>query len=101
MAESSILDKIRHTIRYKLLVLVLFPILLVMPIALILAIYWGASFSYQQLYIKVTTDLHVAHDVFEGIKRDYLDALGKTAECLMISEILFISAHQPLWFRYP
>jgi two-component system NtrC family sensor kinase len=72
--------KIRNTVRYKLLVLVLFPILLVMPIALVLAIYWGATFSYEQLYIKVNTDLSVSHDVFERIKRDYLNALGKTAE---------------------
>jgi len=77
---SNIVSKIRNTIRYKLLVLVLFPILLVMPIALVLAIYWGATFSYEQLYIKVNTDLSVSHDVFERIKRDYLNALGKTAE---------------------
>ena len=77
---SNIVSKIRNTVRYKLLVLVLFPILLVMPIALVLAIYWGATFSYEQLYIKVNTDLSVSHDVFERIKRDYLNALGKTAE---------------------
>ena len=77
---TNIVSKIRHTVRYKLLVLVLFPILLVMPIALALAIYWGATFSYEQFYIKVNTDLSVSHDVFERIKRDYLNALGKTAE---------------------
>jgi len=77
---TNIVRKIRNTVRYKLLVLVLFPILIVMPIALILAIYWGATFSYDQLYIKVNTDLSVSHDVFERIKRDYLNALGKTAE---------------------
>lgn len=77
---TNIINKIRNTVRYKLLVLVLFPILLVMPIALVLAIYWGASFSYEQLYIKVNTDLSVSHDVFERIKRDYLNALGKTAD---------------------
>lgn len=77
---STTFDNIRNTVRYKLLVLVLFPILLVMPIALLLAIYWGTSFSYEQLYIKVNTDLSVSHDVFERIKRDYLNTLGKTAE---------------------
>ena len=80
VALTNIIRKIRNTVRYKLLVLVLFPILLVMPIALVLAIYWGASFSYEQLYIKVNTDLSVAHDVFERIKRDYLNVLGKTGE---------------------
>ena len=79
-AIQQVINKIRHTVRYKLLVLVLFPILLVMPIALLLAIYWGASFSYEQLYIKVNTDLSVSHDIFERIKRDYLNTLGRTAE---------------------
>ena len=77
---GRLLEKIRHTIRYKLLVLVLFPILLVMPVALMLAIYWGASYSYEQLFIKVNTDLSVAHNIFERIKQDYLTALGETAE---------------------
>jgi len=80
LSLTNIISNIRNTVRYKLLVLVLFPILLVMPIALVLAIYWGASFSYEQLYIKVNTDLSVSHDVFERIKRDYLNTLGKTAE---------------------
>ena len=75
-----LLNKIRHSLRYKLLVLVLFPIVLIMPIALLLAIYWGSNFSYEHFYIKVNTDLSVSHDVFERIKRDYLHALGKTGE---------------------
>jgi len=51
-----------------------------MPIALVLAIYWGTNFSYEQLYIKVNTDLSVSSDIFERIKRDYLNALGTSAE---------------------
>ena len=66
----------------------LFPILLVMPIALILAIYWGTNFSYEQLFIKVNTDLSVSHDVFERIKRDYLNALGKTGESFVFRTAL-------------
>ncbi len=77
---AQIISKVRHTVRYKLLVLVLFPILLVMPIALVLAIYWGANFSYDQLFIKVNTDLSVSHDIFQRIKRDYLNTLSRTAE---------------------
>lgn len=71
---------IRSTVRYKLLVLVLFPILLVMPIALLVAAYWGTSFSYDQLFIKVNTDLSVAHDLFRRIQQDYLGRLGRQAE---------------------
>lgn len=71
---------IRNTVRYKLLALTLFPILLVMPVALLLAVYWGSSFSYQQLFMKVTTDLSVAHDVFRRIRADYLDELARIGE---------------------
>ena len=77
---TQIINWVQHTVRYKVLVLVLFPILLVMPIALILATYWGSNFSYEKLYIKVNTDLSVSHDIFERIKRDYLNALSKTAD---------------------
>jgi two-component system, NtrC family, sensor kinase len=98
-AVKLIISKIRHTVRYKLLVLVLFPILLVMPIALILAIYWGANFSYEQLYIKVNTDLSVSHDIFERIKRDYLNILARKAEsysfrtALAANRVLDIKQH--------
>ncbi|MBI1422297.1 MAG: HAMP domain-containing protein [Gammaproteobacteria bacterium] len=71
---------VRETVRYKLLVLVLFPILLVMPIVLALAIYWGASFTYDQLFRKVRTDLRVADDVFGRLRQDYLSNLGRLAE---------------------
>ncbi|MFT5224669.1 MAG: two-component system NtrC family sensor kinase [Polaribacter sp.] len=80
LGVTQIINRVQHTVRYKVLVLVLFPILLMMPIALVLAIYWGANFSYEQLYMKVNTDLSVSHDIFERIKRDYLNTLGKTAD---------------------
>lgn len=71
---------IRHTVRYKLLALTLFPILLVMPVALLAALYWGSNFSYQQLFMKVTTDLSVADDVFRRIRQDYLGELARLGE---------------------
>ena len=77
---TRFVETIRGAVRYKLLTLVLFPIFLVMPIALILAIYWGKEFSYDQLFIKVNTDLSVAHDVFKRIREDYLSRLAILAE---------------------
>ena len=77
---SRLVETISSTVRYKLLALVLFPILLVMPIALILAIYWGKEFAYDQLFIKVNTDLSVAHDVFIRIREGYLNRLARLAE---------------------
>ena len=77
---TPLIETIRSAVRYKLLALVLFPILLVMPIALVLAIYWGKGFSYDQLFIKVNTDLTVAHAVFKRIREDYLSRLALVAE---------------------
>jgi two-component system NtrC family sensor kinase len=71
---------VRSTVRYKLLALVLFPILLIMPAALAFAVYWGTHFGYSQLFIKVNADLSVAHDAFVRIQRDYLDEVSRLAE---------------------
>ena len=76
----KIIRAVQSTLRYKMLVLVLFPILLIMPIALGLAIYWGSQFSYEQLFIKVNTDLSVAEDNFHRLQEDYLNTLGRLAE---------------------
>ncbi len=82
--DGGLLGKLRtvigSAIRYKLLVLVLFPILLLMPVALGLAAFWGARFTYEQLFIKVNTDLSVAHDVFERLRQDYLRQLERLAD---------------------
>jgi two-component system NtrC family sensor kinase len=73
-------ETIRGAVRYKLLALVLFPILLVIPVTLFSAFYWGKSFYYDQLFIKVNTDLSVAHDVFKRLHDDYLNRLARLAE---------------------
>ncbi len=71
---------IRRTFRYKLLALSLAPILLATPVGLAVVLYWGGQFAYEQLYIKVNTDLSVAHDVFLRLRQGYLDRLGRLAE---------------------
>lgn len=73
-------NAIRDKVRYKLLSLVLFPILLIMPVALALAIYWGKDYTYQQLFLKVRTDLAVSHDTFKRIQTIYLDQLNNLAD---------------------
>lgn len=70
----------RTAIRWKLLVLALLPVLLALPVTLALAVYWGGKFGQEQLYIKVSTDLAVANDVFERAQRSYLDSLARLAE---------------------
>lgn len=86
-----IYDSVRSTLRYKLLALGLLPILLLMPVALALAVWWGSRFTYEQLYIKVNTDLSVAHDAFERARQDYLARLQRLGESYRFQTSLEIS----------
>ena len=71
---------ILSSVRHKLLALALLPVAIVLPIALAGLTAWGASFTYEQLYIKVNTDLAVAHDLFKRIQRDQLNHLARLSE---------------------
>lgn len=77
---TRIVDRVNRSLRYKLLTLALAPMLLVMPVALVIAVYWGTNFTYDQLYVKVNTDLSVARDVFRRQQQGYLDRLARLAE---------------------
>ncbi|MDX9767754.1 MAG: cache domain-containing protein [Ectothiorhodospiraceae bacterium] len=70
----------KSSVRYKLLALVFFPILLVMPAVVGLSVWWVQRVGYEQLFIKVNTDLAVAHDVFNRLQQEYLDALGRLGD---------------------
>ncbi|MDJ0739224.1 MAG: cache domain-containing protein [Gammaproteobacteria bacterium] len=72
--------KIRSSVRHKLLALALLPVAIVLPIALAGLTAWGASFTYEQLYIKVNTDLAVAHDLFMRIQQDHRNHLARLGE---------------------
>lgn len=63
------------SLRYKLLVMVVVPVLLIAPATLGFAIWWSRSFSYAQLLRQVSADLGVAHDAFVRLQRDYLQKL--------------------------
>ncbi len=77
---ETISHAIRRSVRQKLLALTLVPVALVLPLALAGLIYLGATFTYEQLYIKVNTDLAVAHDIFERIQKDHLNQLARLSE---------------------
>jgi len=78
------LRRLWHTVasnlRYKLLVLVLVPMLLLAPTVLLLSSYWAWKYAYEQMYLKVNTDLSVAHDIFHRIQGDQRQALKSLAE---------------------
>ncbi|GAB4348396.1 MAG: cache domain-containing protein [Gammaproteobacteria bacterium] len=71
---------VTRSVRYKLLALVLVPILLVVPAVFALSVYWSDKFARQTLFMKVTTDLAVAHDIFKRIRQDYLAKLTELGE---------------------
>ena len=80
-------DRLARSLRYKLLVLVLLPIVLVMPIIFWLAVHWSKDFSDQQLLRRVNTDLAVAQDVFQRMQADYLSELGRLAESFEFRQV--------------
>lgn len=71
---------IRSTLRYKLLVLVLFPTLLAMPATLGFTIYWFNDFTRDNLLLKVKSDLAVTQHALEQIQQDYGEALQRLAD---------------------
>jgi len=68
------------SVRHKLLLLVLFPVLMLMPATLFLVGYWVHKISDDQLTMKVSTDLSVANDAFQRLADDHLDRIARLGE---------------------
>lgn len=62
---------IRSTLRYKLLVLVLFPTLLAMPATFGLTLYWFNHFTRDNLLLKVKSDLALARAGLKQLEQQY------------------------------
>lgn len=90
---TSISHAIRRSVRHKLLALTLVPVALVLPLGLAGLIYLGATFTYEQLYIKVNTDLAVAHDIFERIQKDHLNQLARLGESYPLRNAMAAGDH--------
>ncbi|MCZ4282551.1 cache domain-containing protein [Kiloniella laminariae] len=71
---------ITRSLRHKMLFLVLFPVMIVMPTVIGMAYLWSNEISYRQLLMKVTGDLSVAHEAFLRAQQGYLSRLGLMAE---------------------
>ncbi len=72
--------KVRSTLRYKLLLLVLFPTLLAMPVTLGLTIYWFGEFNRENLRLKVKSDLALAQYGLEQIQQEHISVLQRLAD---------------------
>lgn len=58
------------SLRYRLLTLVLVPLVLLSGTVILFASKWSTDYTYEQLFTKVNTDLRVARDSFFRIQSD-------------------------------
>lgn len=71
---------ITSSLRYKLLTLVLLPVLLIMAVVIAMAYFWINEVSYRQLLMKVEADLNIAHEAFNDTQNIHLTELELLAE---------------------
>lgn len=71
--------RLAGSLRAKLLVLALFPLLVAAPASVGFVALWSHDFSQQQLLRRVNTDLLVAHEAFTRLQNDYLRELERLA----------------------
>lgn len=81
---AAMLPRVKHTLtsslRYKLLVLIFFPILIIALLTVGFVVFWSQDFSYNQLMRRVHTDLSVTHASFVRLQRHYLGRLEGLAD---------------------
>ena len=73
-------DRFHHSFRYKLLLLVLLPLVLFIPLIVALALHRSYAFAEAQLYHKIHTDINVANASFIQQQNKYLQAVTQLAE---------------------
>ncbi len=71
--------RLRSSLRYKLWLLVLFPVFLIAPLGVGFIGYWTQHFSHDQLLRKAIADLSIAHDIFNRLQRDLINELERLA----------------------
>ena len=73
-------DRVQHSFRYKLLLLVLLPLLVFIPIIVTFTLQRTYSFAEAQLSHKVHTDINVAKASFARQQDKYLQSISSLAE---------------------
>ena len=79
-ALTGLLDRFHHSFRYKLLLLVLLPLVFFIPLFMFFALQRSYTFAEAQLYHKVHTDINVAQASFSQQQDKYLQAVTQLAE---------------------
>ena len=87
-AGPSIFRRPLGSLRYRLLALVLIPLLLLAITVVLFAARWTSNYTYEQLFTKVNTDLRVAHDSFERIQSDQQRNFRSFAQSNIVTGLL-------------
>lgn len=77
---SRVYRRFRHSFRYKLLLLVLLPLLVFIPLIIVFTLHRSYSFAQAQLFHKVRTDINIAESSLGRQQQKYLDAITQLAE---------------------
>lgn len=67
--------QLRHSLRYKLLLLTVLPLAATAIGFSLMAAYWTSSYSDRQLYMKVSADLSVAQGTLNILENEQLDTI--------------------------
>jgi len=86
-STAALFDRLGN-LRYRLLALMLIPLLLLTGTVIALAVRWSTDYTYQQLFTKVNTDLRVAHDSFFRIQSDLQKELHSFANSSALRTVL-------------
>ena len=76
---AALWNKINSSLRNKLLLLTLLPLILTAFGFVIMAAYWASSYTDRQLYMKVSADLAVAQGTLDIMQQEQLNALNQLA----------------------
>lgn len=87
LLSRSVLKRFSN-LRYKLLALLLVPLLLLTGTVVLLASKWSSDYTYEQLFNKVNADLRVAGESFQRIQQDGQQQMSALASSAQMSELL-------------
>jgi len=76
------------SLRYRLLALVLLPLLLLAATVIAVSARWSIDYTYQQLFTKVNTDLRVAHDSFLRIQNEQQRSIRAIVGNSIVAELM-------------
>lgn len=86
----------KHSVRGKLLALILLPILLTFAALIGLTAYWTTTYSDRQLYMKVASDLAVARSTLQMMQDRQLERLEQLSHTLQIHPYLISNDYPAL-----